>query len=461
MSAWLAFGLITVVVVLVLVRTLFRRRDAAVDRAGYDLQVYQDQLDELAADRARGLINAAQAQAARTEIERRILAADSGSRPAAAGDGAGMKRIGVGVVGLGVPAVAVAIYLAIGSPTAPDQPLASRDLPGPTQTAMPAGFDEAIARVKARLKENPTNVEDWTLLARSYAFTEQFDAAINAYREAAALAPDDIDIAVGLGESIVFAAQGQITPAARQQFEHVRSLQPDHGIARYYLALSRAQAGDLQAALDEWTALAEALDPSTPWLPDLQAQIRRTAAELGVEAPAVVSREMAAPGPTADDMAAAADMTAEDRQAMIRGMVERLAARLADQPDDVEGWRRLANARKVLGETEAARDAYARLVALVPNDIDALSGYGEVLVSLADPPGTVPAEAVETFTHLLSLDPGSPAALWFLGLAAVNERRDADAVAYWSQLLERLPVDSQEHGILAGRIAELNAASNQ
>ena len=70
------------------------------------------------------------------------------------------------------------------------------------------------------------------------------------------------------------------------------------------------------------------------------------------------------PGPTIEDVEAASKMTGEDRMAFIRSMVERLADRLKDEPNDLKGWQRLARAYQVLGEKEKAEDALARIRAL-------------------------------------------------------------------------------------------------
>ena len=142
---------------------------------------------------------------------------------------------------------------------------------------------------------------------------------------------------------------------------------------------AKAQAGDLAGALQDWIDLAAIAPPDAPWLSAVREQIARAAADLGTDPSTLApSAEVAdllpegtagttrpsLPGPTREDVAAAADMSAEDRAAMVRAMVERLAARLEEDPDDIDGWRRLARAWSVLGEARKAAEARARAEAL-------------------------------------------------------------------------------------------------
>ncbi len=281
MTAWVLFAVMTAAVVGALVAPLLRRRAGGPGRAVYDRIVYREQLHELAADRERGTITAEQEESARIEIERRILAAGEDAPDESSPARPRLAALAVSVL---VPVAALGLYAMVGSPDLPDQPFAGRviDTEGP---GMPGEIAEAVERLAARLKENPNDLQGWALLARSYAVSGRFDKAANAYREAAALAPDDNDIAVGLGEAIVFNADGMVTPAARVQFEAVLARDPTYAEARYYMGLARAQADDREGALSIWTALASDADADTPWLPELDQQLRALADEMGKPAP--------------------------------------------------------------------------------------------------------------------------------------------------------------------------------
>ncbi|HIB18147.1 MAG TPA: c-type cytochrome biogenesis protein CcmI [Alphaproteobacteria bacterium] len=465
MSPWWLFLIMAALAVLFLVRPLLRTQRASVARADYDLEVYRQQLKELAFDQRRGLISDPEYQASLTEIERRILAA-GGARDLAIHTPVRMNQRAwklVLALVLVVPLLGGGLYQRLGSPQLPDQPLASRnvapEIPGGSE------FDEAIASLVSRLDENPNDVEGWTLLARSYAFTRRFNEAVGAYREAEALSPDDNDIATVLGESIVFSRDGVVTPAARQQFKLVLGREPGHPIARYYMGLAMAQSGAQDEALAIWRKLAAEADPSEPWLPQLQSQLRALTEDFGME-PGVVgaveeeSRSAVvapstAPGPSAADIEAAGEMTADDRANMIQSMVGRLAARLEENPDDVEGWKRLGNARRVLGELSASELAYGRALALAPNDVNALVAQAEVAMeSIGD--GLVPAIAVVNYLKVNELDASRLDAMWYLGLAASQKGRKGEARKFWQHLLERLPSDSGDARDIKARIDALD-----
>ena len=457
MTAWVLFAVMTAAVVGALVAPLLRRRAGGPGRAAYDRNVYREQLHELAADRERGTITAEQEEAARIEIERRILAAGEDAPDETTPARPRFAALAVTVL---VPVAAFGLYAVLGSPDLPDQPLAGRviDMDGSGGPGMPAEIAEVIERLAARLKENPNDLPGWALLARSYAVSGRYDKAANAYREAAALAPDDNDIAVGLGESIVFSADGMVTPAARVQFEAVLARDPTYAEARYYMGLARAQAGDREEALSIWTALARDADADTPWLPELSQQLRALADEMGVPAPDIARatpEPSPVPRPSAEDMAAAAQASPEERMEMIRSMVDRLDARLIDNPDDLEGWKRLANAKRVLGEMPASRDAYAKAMELAPGDTDALAGYASAEIAFAGDGAPVPKAALDAYERLLKIDPANVDALWFTGLGAAEQGRVEDATAMWRRLADMMPPDSPERTELLGQIEAL------
>lgn len=148
------------------------------------------------------------------------------------------------------------------------------------------------------------------------------------------------------------------------------------------------------------------------------------------------------PGPTAEDMAAAADMSAEDQAAMIQTMVAGLAERLESAPDDLEGWQRLGRAYGVLNEFDKARAAYANAAALAPDDPETVQTYAESMIVTGN--GIVSPGAEILFARLLALQDGNPTALWYLGQAAASAGRKDEARGLWQRLLAVLPENSTE-----------------
>ncbi|MDE1148834.1 MAG: tetratricopeptide repeat protein [Azospirillaceae bacterium] len=171
-----------------------------------------------------------------------------------------------------------------------------------------------------------------------------------------------------MAEALVLAADGVVGPEAKAALAKALALNPKEPRARYYDGLATRQAGDLKGAVSRWAALLAESPADASWVPFLRGQLGEAASEAGMDPAAVTPQPLppvnpppvtAAPGPTSDDMAAASGMSTGDRSAMIRGMVDRLAARLKDKPDDGEGWSRLARAYRVLGENDKAVEAEA------------------------------------------------------------------------------------------------------
>ena len=164
--------------------------------------------------------------------------------------------------------------------------------------------------------------------------------------------------------------------------------------------------------------------------------------------------DTAAPGPTREQVEAAGQMTADERGEMIRGMVERLANRLETAPDDIEGWKRLGNARRVLGELTEAEEAYGRALDLSPSDVVALEAQAQIALERSGD-GSVPKITQMNYRKILELDNERMDALWYLGLAAYQESRTDEARTFWETLLNLLPPDSPDAREVKRRLGEL------
>jgi cytochrome c-type biogenesis protein CcmH len=347
-------ALLVLVALAVLLRPLVWRAGADLQRDEPGVAIFRRQLSEIDADLGQGRLTPDEAAAARTEIIRRMLTEADTERAQdqlAAGTLGGLSwRIGaaVGIVGL-IPAAALAIYFVVGAPAAigPSVIASAAGVAAPHDMSELAG---AVDQLKARLERDGDHPDGWALLGRTLVTLGRFTEAQDAFAHAIALRPDEPQLHAELGETLVLAAQGTITPAAEAEF----AKSGDDPRARYYSAEAALQHGDAAAAKSALQALLADAPPEAPWRKVVEARLAEIApGEFRTGAKADT-------GPTEQDVAAAQSMSPEDRQAMIRGMVNRLAARLAKNPDDQEGWARLAHAYDVLGETEKAQAARAR-----------------------------------------------------------------------------------------------------
>jgi cytochrome c-type biogenesis protein CcmH len=375
MALWLLFAAMTAAAIFAVLWPL--GRGAAERRSGSDLEVYRDQIAELARDRAVGLIAEPEAQAAHLEISRRLLAAAEPSKAGVApGRGGTLRRRAAAVAVLaGMPAVAVGLYLNLGSPELPGQPIASRAA-APVQNR---GLDTLVAQVEAHLANNPEDGRGWEVVAPVYMRFGRFEDAVKARRNAIRLNGASADREADLGESLMAAANGVVTDDSKAAFERALGLQAKHPKARFFLGVAAQQDGQGDKAVAIWRDMLSDAPPDSPW----SGMVRETLARVaGVASSGQPAPSAAAPGPTAEDVAAAGQMNAGDRSAMIRGMVERLAERLQREGSDIDGWLRLVRAYTVMGDRGKALAAIADARKALGHDADKLRRLDDLIKEL-------------------------------------------------------------------------------
>jgi cytochrome c-type biogenesis protein CcmH len=279
---------------------------------------------------------------------------------------------------LAVPLASWGIYAAIGSPDLPSQPLAARLEKNPAE----ATVDELIARAEAHLAANPDDGRGWDVLAPIYSRLGRYGEAVTAYRNAIRLDGASGTRESGLGEALAGAAGGMVTAEAQAAFSRALELEPGQPKASFFLASALAQEGKVAEALSAWQAMMIALPADSPWR-NAVAQ-----AEQGANSRLAAAGNEAAPGPTEDEIDAAANMSAEGRSAMIEQMVAGLDERLRQNPGDVEGWQRLVRSYHVLGRPDEARDALKRGMEALGED----SAEGKKLTEFSGSIGLTAAE---------------------------------------------------------------------
>ncbi len=353
MALWVLFAIMTAAAMLTVLLPL-RIRAPRADGIGADRAVYRDQLAELDRDAADGRIAGEEAVAARAEIARRLIAAERrpDGLPGTGGMPGPTRRAGAAailVAALAMPILAVGLYLYSGAPGLPGQPLATR-----TPAASEVDIVALVARIERHLAANPGDARGWSLIAPVYMRLGRPLDAASAWRNVIRISGPDAESQSRLGEAIVAAENGIVTAEAQRAFEAALRAAPGAPLPRYYLALAHQQDGDTQGAIARWRALLDDAPPDAPW----RGIVADALVRAGARPPQAADTETGGgPGPGADDVAAAAQLDAADRRAMIAGMVARLADRLAAEPDDLDGWLRLIRAYMVMGENKAATAA--------------------------------------------------------------------------------------------------------
>jgi cytochrome c-type biogenesis protein CcmH len=364
MTLWFVFALMTAAAIFAVLWPLSRAGRPQSD--GSETAVYRDQLAEIDRDVAAGLIGVPEAEAARVEISRRLLAAAETQRDPPIGSNVRSRRLAAVVAFVGLPLVAVALYLPLGSPRLGDFPLAQRTRAADATQPL----DNLVAQVEAHLEKNPTDGRGWGVLAPVLAKLGRYDDAVRAFRNSITYSGESSERRGDLGEVLVAAAGGVVTTEAKAEFERAVALNADEVKARYFLGLAAEQDGRSAEAAAIWRAMLAKAPATAPWRPVVQAALARVGG--GSTAPALSD----------DTLAAAKDMNETDRAAMIRGMVGRLAERLKQNGDDVEGWLRLVRAYMVLGDSDKAKGALAEARQAVANNPERLRQLNEGLKNL-------------------------------------------------------------------------------
>jgi cytochrome c-type biogenesis protein CcmH len=377
---WVIFAALTASVLYVLLRPLMTRSAEQGSRAAFDATVYRDQLKEVESDRERGLIGDADAEAARVEIARRLLAADAEEGKS---DKTGPRRperfVALGLAVL-LPLLALGLYLNYGSPRLPDQPLVAR-LEDPSHSQ---DLQVLVAKVEARLREHPEEGEGWEVIAPVYMSWRRYADAAEAFRQTIRLLGESPKRLAGYGQALVLANNGVVSEDARKALERALVLDPKLIEPRLLLTIAKEQDGQFAAAAEDWRAMLADAPPDAPWRKLVEERLAQDEARLagkpvpgppaasGPQAPAATAQ---GGGPTQGQVAAAEQMSPADRQAMIETMVQRLADRLAQHSDDLPGWLKLVRAYSVLDRKDEAVKALARAKT-------ALSGNAEAIQQL-------------------------------------------------------------------------------
>ncbi|WP_299149416.1 c-type cytochrome biogenesis protein CcmI [uncultured Tateyamaria sp.] len=389
---WIITAVLTVLVVTTLARAILRGVEAERPPAAYDLDVYRDQLKEVERDLSRGVVSAEDAERARTEVSRRILAADAAMQAHANAPRRSGGAILIGVMATAAIASAYVIYLQLGAPGYGDLALADRienaelmrnERPSQTtaEASLPAAtppaniepdFVALVEQLRTAVATRPGDVQGIELLSQSEARLGNFAAAHAAKAHAIAAKgadakPQDFSEYADL---LILAAGGYVSPEAEQILERALALDPTDGPARYYFGLMMSQIGRPDTALRVWDQLLREGPPDAPWITPISAQIEEMAARAGVNyaRPTIGTGR----GPSAADIEAAGDMSPAERMEMIQGMVSGLSDRLATQGGPVEDWAQLISALGVLGQLDQAGAIFANAQEVFGDDPTAM-----------------------------------------------------------------------------------------
>ncbi|MFY0596153.1 MAG: c-type cytochrome biogenesis protein CcmI [Cognatishimia sp.] len=373
MPFWITSIGLLAVTGLFLVTAMRRGHGNDVTAAAYDLQVYRDQLAEVDRDLARGVLSQEDAARVQVEISRRILAADAQVQIESSGSeqNTSITRVGLAFGGALLLLGSFGIYQTIGNPGYPDLGLADRkelareslanrpsqaafeaQLPASAPPDIDPDFAKLLEQLRTAVKERPNELRGFTLLARNEATVQNFKAAYIAQQRVIALKADDASSFdyVQLADMMIRAAQSYVSPEAEVALRAALERDPNNGFARYYSGLMMSQNGRPDMTFRNWRDLLETGPENAPWIAPIRARIDDLAWIAGVDYTPPAAR-----GPSAEDVEAADNLSAEDRAEMIQGMVAGLAERLGTEGGTPQEWAQLIGAYGVLGDLDKAR----------------------------------------------------------------------------------------------------------
>ncbi len=414
MTLWIILTVMTALAAVAMAAPFLRQKNAK-DLQSKDLDVYRDQLKEIEREEKSGLIRRAEFEEARKEISRRLLAAEQTEKSAPRTKSMGDRTYAAIGVATAVALGSTILYANMGWPELPSQPAAYRtanaipsesratvgadarmqqesastaaaDGGGDASTPPVGTVDDMIGKLAKRLETKPDDPDGWRMLGWAYFSQDRFADSAAAYAKAIAQNPAIGALKTARGEALVRAGGGTVTEEAANLFDDAVKQDSKDPRARFFIGLKKEQTGNKQAALEDWISVLKDASPDEPWVSDLRQRTESLATELKVDIsarlPPVVATQ--APrggildelqaqgegvpppgdqGPSASEVQKAQEMTPQDRNAMIQGMVDGLQARLEKSPRDAEGWIKLMRSRKVLGDSSAAKVALEKALA--------------------------------------------------------------------------------------------------
>lgn len=382
MVLWIVLAAMTGVAALVVIYPLAKAGRARITAAAHEESVYRDQLQEIERDVANGVLSERDADAARTEIARRLIKAARAAETEGSGAGRSLGRVAaIGAI-VAIPAIGLGTYMLLGNPHLPDQPLTAR-LNTPTDGQ---SIEVLVARVERHLSANPNDGEGWSVLGPVYQRMGRLQEAATAYRNAIRLLGPNAELETRVGETVAAMNAGVVVAEARAAFERAVALDPQMVLPRMYLALALSQEGKFAQSAQAWRTLIAQGTGSEGWVAEARSQLKIVEdriAGAAQPAPAVPGAAAGAqPGPSADDVAAAANMSEEDRQKMIETMVGSLAERLKARGGTADEWIRLMRSYRMLGRADEARQAAVDARAALSTDPVSLQAIDAAIQSL-------------------------------------------------------------------------------
>ncbi|MDD5028974.1 MAG: c-type cytochrome biogenesis protein CcmI [Rhodoferax sp.] len=428
--AWLAYAL------------LGTQTSNGVSSERLNAEIHRDQLKALENDLTRGVISQQDFETTRDELQLRLLD-DTQSFEAATSAGHGSlwtpKRTSIAIA-VTMPFLAMAFYWQLGAPGAIN-PVAANRFEDPQVKQM-------VETLEAKLKANPNNPQGWAMLARSYKVMGRMDEAERTFMKVGNAINTDADLMVELADLLAVKANNNIEGKPLELVNKALQINSKHPMGLMMSGVAAFRRSDFKMAIGEWEKLLAVLEPGSPDAQQVQANIDDARTQAGIPVTGAATDSTKLPPVSAQ---AAANVGPD----MVNQMVDRLAARLKDSPNDTAGWAQLAHAYKVQGRLQDASQAYAKTGKLLDTDVEVILQYADVLAMMAN--NSLSGKPLELIQKALKIDPKNAMALMLAGQASYKAANYQQAIGYWERVLAVLPVNSPDVPQVQAEITDAKA----
>jgi len=433
-------ALLTLLVIAWLAYPLLRLKAAAgVSSERLNAEIHRDQLTALENDLTRGVISQQDFEISRDELQLRLLD-DTQSYEAQQSTPAHSfltPRITSIIVSLAIPLLAVGVYLKLGNPAAINPVAHGGQMADPQLQQM---VDNLIAKLEA----NPNNPEGWAMLARSYKVMGKLNEAEDAFNKAGDAINTNADILVEFADLLATKDNNNIEGQPLELVKKALVINPNQPMGLMMSGVAAYRRADFKMAAAEWEKLLAVLEPGSADAQQIAANLNDARSKAGL--PPVTATAANGQASGGNDVA---------NSALVNQMIDRLAARLKTNPNDVTGWARLARAYKVQGKNKEAEQAYAKTGKLLETDPDVMLQYADLLGMSAN--GKLSGQPIALINKVLALDAKNPMALMMAGQAAFQAADYAKAIGHWEAVLALLPPQSPDAEQVRSEIAKAKA----
>jgi cytochrome c-type biogenesis protein CcmH len=306
---WIATVVCVAIALAFVLPPLLRKKEIVAKAARRDINiaVYRDQMKEMEADRANGLLTEEQFQAGKVEIETR-LAEDALAKVDAVMAPVASRRLGFSMAGI-LPVAAFGLYFWLGNPMSLIS-IAEAQANPPVAEGVKGEHDimQMIQKVEEKTKTDPNDGEAWTMLGKTYAVVGHWPEALNAYEKAMKLKPGVPAVMTGYAEALAISNNRVLKGKPIELVLQALEKSPDDMKGLELAAISNFQEKNFGQAAYYFKHLHKLLPPESPYAQDiLEAQKEATrlsrSATTGMDnlsdpAPAAGKDKAAGPGAT-------------------------------------------------------------------------------------------------------------------------------------------------------------------